>query len=117
MSENAKINRFTSSQDDAFGLPVEQLPQHVIHRWAVLGDLRDRIGLCRRRRRRCGSVRGGGRWWRNIAALAAPTLARSTQALLQQIAQSLAELAAERIGRSGGAATAGAASAQQSAKT
>src|SRR5437867_8663740 len=87
--------------------PVEKLPQDVVHWLTVL--LRGRIA---RHRRGSGLGRSGlGRRWcgrgraldaalaaRPRAALAL-ALAQSAQALLQEIAEGLAELAAERTAR------------------
>ena len=86
---------------------VEQLPQHVVHRLAVLrlGRLARRWAGGRGRGWAAGSGRGRLRPW--LGALASLARLRSrrrrllaeaaAQALLQQVADGLAELAAEQI--------------------
>jgi hypothetical protein len=76
-----------SEMRSAFRSPIEQLLQHVVHGLTVL-RLR-LIGLRRGGRRRNGRGRGRGRH-RHAAVVAA-----LAQSLLQQVAQGLAELAAE----------------------
>src|SRR5215212_5314820 len=103
--------------DGGAASPVEQLPQDVVHWLTVL--LGGRIARRRGRGGLGGGVLGrgdlgrrlGGRGAARDAALAArpaaalalalagAALIRATQALLQEIAEGLAKLAAERTGR------------------
>src|SRR5215468_2199293 len=102
---------------------VEKLPQHVVHGLAFLAGRHRRAGGCRRRRGRF-RLRLRGRASRgrgDAAALRAAAargltcglrllagrslrLAKSAQALLQQVADGRAEIAAERVGLSGSGA-------------
>src|SRR3954462_2925930 len=84
-------------------LPVKELPEHVVHRLAVV-LLRDRRFLGRRfLGRRCGrGLRRRGGWgWGQAAAAAgssAAAVSRDTvKPLLDHIANRLAQRAAERI--------------------
>ena len=95
--------------------PVEKLPQDLVHWLTVLlggriarhrrGRGLSRGGLGRRLCRR-GRARDAALAARSAAALAL-TLAEATQALLQEIADCLAELAAERTARLGSSLSAG----------
>src|SRR6516162_1260570 len=84
--------------------PIKKLPQHVIHRLAVLRPLRLGLRLRRRGRLNLGERTGLSlRLGRNAAAAAArrsagsgPLTAHTAEPLLDQVAEGLAE-AAERI--------------------
>src|SRR6516165_8584512 len=92
--------------------PIEQLPQHVVHRLAVLLVLWRRVilhrrGLGIRRRSRCGKT----------ATLAAALIQSLAQPLLQQFAQGLAEPAAEHVGQTAAARSAAIRSSTLAAKS